>query len=313
VELSRGTTADAPLQLALGLDDQSAKSASGPQSERAIVDLPSPEQDCVGLTIPISFGGGESRALAVVVEVAPGSDDESHQAALDRCLADVRRSMEAVANRGHDAAVGEGEDWSSIQAAVASLQVPAARRTALVYLASHTGADLCEDVALVADDATLAKLGDQVRSSIGAATPQPAAAVGWSLDSTTFNLLTDMLNAANASGGPPMPDELAAALAAHAGEAGRHPSSMQQVLRQASSRADVDNRLLAENLIFLEDSSPASRVRAYDWLTARGHAPAGYDPLGPPRQRRQALEAGLAAAAAATTAPTNASAAGGAP
>jgi hypothetical protein len=48
----------------------------------------------------------------------------------------------------------------------------------------------------------------------------------------------------------------------------------------------------------LEDSSPASRVRAFDWLTARGRAPAGYDPLGTPRQRRAALEHGLSTAAA---------------
>jgi hypothetical protein len=141
--------------------------------------------------------------------------------------------------------------------------------------------------------------------------------VGWLLDHAAYNLLADLLNTANMTNGAPMPDELAATLANHAGEAGRHPSSMQQILNRVGGRDEFNNRVLAENLIFLEDTSPASRVRAFDWLTARGHAPAGFDPLGTPRQRRQALDAGMNAAA--TTAPTTApstptaAAAGGAP
>jgi hypothetical protein len=56
------------------------------------------------------------------------------------------------------------------------------------------------------------------------------------------------------------------------------------------TRAEFENRIMAENIIFLEDNSPASRVRAYDWLKARGKAPAGFDPLGPARERRIALD-----------------------
>jgi hypothetical protein len=70
------------------------------------------------------------------------------------------------------------------------------------------------------------------------------------------------------------------------------------MLRAANSRASLDARLVSENLIYLEDSSPSARVRANDWLAARGRAPAGFDPLGPPRQRREALERALDAAAA---------------
>ena len=72
---------------------------------------------------------------------------------------------------------------------------------------------------------------------------------------------------------------------------------MAEVLKGAGSAADLRTRLLAENFIQLEDSSPAARVRACDWLAARGIAPAGYDPLGPPKARREALERALTAAA----------------
>jgi len=298
IEVSRSAQANEPLQLALALDAPTGASSASSQGERAIIDLAATDPHCLAMTIPFQFHDAQSRALAAVIEVSPGADDEAHQQALARCDADVRRSISSLSNQPN-LLPADAERWSSLQAAIASLDIPTARRTALVFLAGRTSAHACEDVALVADEATLAKLAQQVRSSVTAVTtPQTDAAIGWTLDHAAFDFLAQLLADASASGAAPMPDELAATLAAHAGEAGRHPSSMQQVLRQVGGREDLDNRLLAENFIFLEDSSPASRVRAFDWLTAHGRAPAGYDPLGTPRQRRQALEHGLSAAAA---------------
>lgn len=85
-------------------------------------------------------------------------------------------------------------------------------------------------------------------------------------------------------------------LTIHAGEVGRHPATMQDVLKSAADQDSMIVRVTSENLLFLEDSSPASRVRAFEWLSTRGLAPAGYDPLGPARQRRAALERALAPA-----------------
>ena len=53
---------------------------------------------------------------------------------------------------------------------------------------------------------------------------------------------------------------------------------------------DEHLRLVEENFIYLEDISPASRSRAFDWLAARDLAPSGYDPLAPIETRREALE-----------------------
>ena len=76
----------------------------------------------------------------------------------------------------------------------------------------------------------------------------------------------------------------------HAGEPARYPRLVDTLLGVSVDTADFDLRLVAENRAFLEDSRPAARVRAFDWLTARGLAPEGFDPLGSSKSRRAALE-----------------------
>jgi hypothetical protein len=51
--------------------------------------------------------------------------------------------------------------------------------------------------------------------------------------------------------------------------------------------------------VYLEDASPAARVRAYDWLNGKNLAPAGYDPLGSNKDRRAALDKATAVPASA--------------
>jgi hypothetical protein len=87
-----------------------------------------------------------------------------------------------------------------------------------------------------------------------------------------------------------LPPELASVLTRFAGEAGRHDSSLEDLSKNAHSQDELAARMIAENLIYLEDNSPSARVRAFDWLTAHHHAPAGYDPLGPLKERRAALD-----------------------
>src|SRR5205085_577045 len=93
---------------------------------------------------------------------------------------------------------------------------------------------------------------------------------------------------------PPLADVRAGAFAvlAHATD---ESSRRAELLKAATGTKDLDNRIEAENRIALEDSAPAARVRAYDYLASRVKAPAGYDPLGAPRERRAALEKALAA------------------
>ncbi len=74
----------------------------------------------------------------------------------------------------------------------------------------------------------------------------------------------------------------------HAGEAARVEGLLAELLESCSSSAELQARLLEENLYALEDSSPAARVRAYDWLALRGGQPPGYDPLAGREARRAA-------------------------
>jgi hypothetical protein len=82
-------------------------------------------------------------------------------------------------------------------------------------------------------------------------------------------------------------------LSARFGEAGRDPGSLGELAAASPSRADFETRVLAENLLLLDDASPASRVRAFEWLSSRNGAPQGYNPLGNPAERRAAIDAHL--------------------
>ena len=74
-----------------------------------------------------------------------------------------------------------------------------------------------------------------------------------------------------------------------AGEVGRWPDLLTDAVAESDGVRELRERLVRENRIFLEDAVPATRVRAYDWLAARGLAPEGFDPLASAEERRAAL------------------------
>jgi hypothetical protein len=280
------------------------------QIERALLNLPGGDTSCTALIVPFRFDDSLSQATAIVIDISSATNKPAHVAVLAQCIDDLKKSNAGAAAR-EKITSGEPSDWASVQACIASLGIANGRRSALVYLSSQTSAGLCQDTALVAGDDVLADLAKQIQAKMSAATaPEDSAAIGWTLDRATLEFLDQLLNAS--TGGTPgaapgkeppkMPDELSAVLSSYAGEPGRHASSMDEIMRGLVNRQDLENRLLAENLIFLEDSSPASRVRAFDWLSARGKAPAGFDPLGTNQSRRDSLEKALSNSAAAAEA-----------
>ncbi|MEC9050971.1 MAG: hypothetical protein VX747_00825, partial [Actinomycetota bacterium] len=88
-----------------------------------------------------------------------------------------------------------------------------------------------------------------------------------------------------------LPPQLLAWIVRQAGAAGRSRASLDPVLRDCTSTEQLKRRLLIANYGALDDGDPSSRVLASDWLTRRGISIAGYDPLGEPRERRNALTA----------------------
>ncbi len=277
-----------PPQLALSLKDLIHRKNDKLDliTEQAICNLPDGPTSTTALIVPFHFDQAASTAVVVLIQISPGSNDPDHVAATADCLAqltDHQSSTQPVL------ATGEASNWSTVTAAVQSLTPPGNRRSSLAFLSNQTGATLCEDLAMEADDGVLNQLVSNIQAKVAAhALPPNDPTVGWLLDHTALELLARL--AGDSANNTPMPAELSAVLTTHTGEVARHPSTLDDVLRGVSTRQDLDNRLLAQNLIFLEDSSPASRVRAFDWLNARHHAPAGYDPLGPARARRDALE-----------------------
>ena len=140
---------------------------------------------------------------------------------------------------------------------------------------------LLEDKALTASAA-------QIADALAAAPPEADSSyLGWVVDRALLAGLAKL-----ASGGE-FPPAVAAMLSARFGEAGRDPGSLGELAAASTSRADFETRIRAENLILLDDASPASRVRAFEWLSSRNEAPQGYNPLGSSAERRAAVDGHL--------------------
>jgi hypothetical protein len=253
------------------------------QSEIALFDR-QPAPDAFALAAPMKFENSTSQAILAVVQISPGSSDDAHQKRVAEALAEIQIASDAAARQakriGSDPA-----DWPGLSSAVESLAFAGRQRAGLVFLSQQTGAQITQDVVLAADEAIASHVAGAAAAAITAApTARDRAAIGWILERTTLRMLMQMQSDGK------LPPELAAILAARAGQAGRSNGTLEEVLGNATGLQDLQNRLAAENYIFLEDSSPAARVRAYDWLTTRRLAPPGYDPLGPSKDRRAALE-----------------------
>jgi hypothetical protein len=209
-----------------------------------------------------------------------------HDQAVAQCREDLLKSAESVAAR--PVVFVGNSDWPGFENALEAIRQPGTRRAAMVFLASQTGASICEDVALVSDELLLDQLSQNVSQNVTATKDaRTRETLGWLLDYTALDLLTKLQVDGK------LPPELESVLSLHAGEAGRHASSMEEIMRNLPSRKDLQSRLVAENLIYLEDSSPAARMRAYDWLTAQEQAPADFDPLADNKQRRESLQRAL--------------------
>lgn len=267
-----------------------------PQKDRSIplretasldpLDLAKPRQLLLGLSSQME--NSEVKGLAILVEFKPPQSDEQFAASVKQSQDQLAKSAELAKSFPTTAAVGSATA-TGYQSSLDALNDATRRRAALIYLSGETHASLCEDLSLVAQDTLIEKLAAKIKETLPKDAVQQRDLLGWALDRATLLLLAELSSDTKVKLAP----ELMAVLTRHTGEAGRHDSSLAPVVKNLQSRADLDNRLIAENLIYLEDNSPAARVRAYDFLQSKGKAPAGFDPLGSPRERRAALEKAL--------------------
>jgi hypothetical protein len=281
---------DKYLRVALVMEDQS------PLRELVLLeDLTIEQPRRLLLATPFQFDGvSPAWAVAIIIEASHGSDDAAHVEALAQAMEQVRASVAQASDRPQIGPI-ESDEWAGHRSAIEQLSRPGNRRAAMIFLADRTGAPICSDVALSADDALLAALATKIAERL----KSPSDSPGLLLDLCALELLAQLGNDNK------LPQEMNSVLVLHCGEAGRHVSSMEEATRGVATRQDLTNRLVAENLIYLEDNSPAARVRAFDWLQAMRRGPAGFDPLGSNQQRREAIEKAL-------TVPTSNPAQGGA-
>lgn len=260
---------------------------SVPTRETALISQP---MDATGQSVvlltPFTAAGTQLQSIAAIIELSLPSADRAFEDAAGAMLADLQAAASAATTR--QAAPPPGAlDKPFLTSVIDAMAYGENRRAAIVYLAGRTDARLAEQTAMAADDDFLNQFSLSIADAIGRQdqwTPQQA---GWQLDRIGFESLARTAIKKRLS------PELTGVLIALAGEAGRSPAAMEQILTNLSTRTDFENRLIAENFIALEDSSPAARVRAYDWLKAHGRQPAGYDPLGDPKQRSAAIEKAL--------------------
>ncbi len=230
------------------------------------------------LAVPFRLLTGSNEAMLAIVHLQPWSQTPANAAL-------YQQAKPLFAGNPTVAPVGPQLARPDLLEAIKSLDAPAVQRSALAYLAGQTGARLTLDIALAADNAVLAQLAANEAAAIG---PHPQSLslkqLGWRLDRTTFQLLHAMNKK------KPLPPSLLVPLSVHIGEAAWHESSLDQIAHGLASRRDYRQHVIAENLIYLQDTAPASRIAAYDWLNSHGWAPAGYQPLASNSVRQAALD-----------------------
>jgi hypothetical protein len=238
------------------------------------------------------FAGDEAKAIAVVATVSPppatdGPGASAHRTACALCEADLAHA--AVLARAEAAPPLEGAPpRPDLSEAVRALTIPEKRRGALFLLAQTTGAPLAEELALAGGDPVVAAAGDAAArelSAPGTLARSTLPELGWILERAALAGLRDLVGRGDLV---PLVEDVALR---RGGACGRNLGTFFGLAESSGSLDELERRLRVENHDLLEDSSPAVRARAFEWLAARGLAPPGYDPLAPGDSRRAALDA----------------------
>lgn len=273
--------------------------------------LPEPGAPVVVL-LPTPFVETRGQTLALLVEVLDEVDDAT--------LATTRALYEREAAKRAASVQGTG-DRAAEQRAVAEateriaqlLKEDADLRQALLFLVELLQVPTAADIVLALRERELKAIAGWLLEDMASGRRDAA----WALEVQAWRALAittrgdRFLPPVEPEGGlPPFEPRTAGQRAAlegvllrHAGEVGRYPRLVETLVMASVDHADFELRLIAENRAFLQDSNPAARVRAFDWLVARKQAPPGFGPLASAVERRAALEAPVETEAAAEEAP----------
>jgi hypothetical protein len=287
-----------PVGPASALEEESSENAAA--REFVLLDpLPGGEASLLAW-VPSPFAGERPGSIVAVVAIQPSRQQSlislvKEDPALARAFTELAMSGTSPAPPAPRAGP---TPLPGIASALEALGSPFAQRIGILLLARETDAALAQDLALSADEKLIAKLAASVRREItGASAPPDRARIGFLLESRSITVLLEEMSKERLVPG------LQTVLLVHAGQAGAQAASLEDVLRGSDGIETLRERIIEENLLALEDSSPAARVRAFDWLSPRGRVPEGYDPFGTARERRAALEKALQPVEAAAPGP----------
>jgi hypothetical protein len=242
------------------------------------------KRDQFAIILKSRFTAEENEAFAVIIDVSsPPHEDRlsiaMHSTYFNQCLEYLKR--EDARNR---ILCGKPDiKWAGLEDSIQLLQSPNNERRALIHLAEQTNASLVKDIALSGTETVVGQLSQAVINEYLSGSINNSEIVGWILERTAYSLLARLLSAEQAT------PELEAILIRHTGQVGRNVSTLEELIASSNTIEELQRYFVRENFIFLEDISPAARTRAFDWLSARGKAPDGYDPLSPLKQRRDVL------------------------
>ncbi len=257
-----------------------ASEGPAPRSELLAIDEPIGEDALpLVLLVPSPFRGIARGAFAFVLEPAAETSDARPPTA-----ADLARAGRLASTAGAPMAEA-GLVARALRLAFDALAERERRRAALVFLGSATGARLAEDLATVAGEALLDELLASARFEMPdrMELSEDPPLLGWLLESAAYGLV------ARAETEGRLSESMRGVLYRHAGEAGRSPATILEMVADSHDLREFADHLADENRLSLEDGDPVARVRAFDWLASRGLEPPGFDPLAPARTRREAL------------------------
>ena len=259
---------------------RSAESLAPTRQRQALVLHDAPAVDGDAMLFLYVPGSSDPSTYAILIEAtSPPADTSAHRADVEKSAAEAKLAAERVA-------AGEASDPIAALADLFSDY----RRGAIVRLAMANDAAITGDFALAADDAVIEEFCKKAAESRKGA--PPLQDLGFELERFTLRFLADKM------GSTAMPEALAVVLVRHAGESGRFASALEDAATTATSLAALEQRFIDQNRSFLEDRSPSSRVRAFEWLADRGKAPPGFEPLAPLADRKKVLRAAEEAEAA---------------
>lgn len=237
----------------------------------------------LALIAPLQSGGALLWCITIVPNDESHRDVDAHLARFEACIEEVRATAAAVL-AGIQPLDAYDLRARRLKGAVGALDVVRNHRPALVFLASQAGAPTAHDVAWLADEKFLGACVQRVLDARDDSEGTPAREqTAWRLERACYRELAAQF------GNGTLAPELVSVLFRGAGELGRYPGLLDDVLVACQSQEELLERLKQENRLFLDDRNPASRVRAFDWLDAQGWAPQGYDPLASREERRAIL------------------------